>query len=159
MLNFYLLLEKMETEEHKNIHSALKRLPLKHQELMHGFKVKLTSNNTIKNDDQHIGWIYKNKITISAPWNYGREMVFLHEIAHMVWEKLMTPELKKEWKSLLKDTKPEQIKKNGILRKKSLNQNDEELFAMAYAVTYSRHMLMTYANEQWQNFIKIKVPH
>ena len=101
MLNFYLLLEKMETEEHKDIHATLKRLPLKHQDLMHGFKVKLTSNNTIKNDDQHIGWIYKNKITISAPWNYGREMVFLHEIAHMVWEKFMTPELKKEWKNLL----------------------------------------------------------
>ena len=32
-------------------------------------------------------------------------MVFLHEIAHMVWEKLMTPELKKEWKDLLKDTR------------------------------------------------------
>ena len=159
MLNFYLLLEKIENEKHGDVHATLKRLPVKHQKLMNGFKVKFTSNNTLDGDDEHIGWIYKKKIQISAPWNYGREMVFLHEVAHMVWEKLMTSDLKREWNKLFKATIKDQIKKSGNMRKKALTQSPEEIFAMAYATTYAKHMPMTYVNEEWQDFIKNKVPH
>lgn len=142
MLNFYLLLEKMESEEQKNINSTLKKIPKKHRKLLNGFKVHFSPNNTIKGDHNHIGYIFKNKIQIAAPWNYGREFTFLHEIAHLFWEKIITKDKKEKWSKV--------VKKN----KHRLKQNDEELFCMAYANTYARHKIKAHSNNSWEHFIK-----
>jgi hypothetical protein len=64
----------------------------------------------------------------------------------------MTKELKKEWSPLAKKIK------NKNKDNKSLQQNDEELFAMAYAATYAKHPVVTFHHKEWIEFIKEKVP-
>lgn len=134
-------------EEEKNVKATIAKLPAKHRALVRGFKVKFTGGNTLSGDDDHIGVIDDDEITVAAPWHYGREFTFLHEIAHMVYEKLMTPKLKKEW--------AEVVKKNPNRQR----QNDEELFCMAYACCYAKHKIFVHHHEKWDEFIKTKVPH
>jgi len=157
MQGFKLYLES-QTEEEKNVQALIKKLPKEHQKLLDGYKFKYQSGNTLKGDNGHIGVIFKNKITVAAPWNYGREFTTLHECAHLIFEKLMTTQLKKDWADLIKKTISKQIKDNPK-NKSALKQNDEELFCMAYAATYAKHSSKTYLNVEWQEFIKYKVPH
>lgn len=145
MKSFYLLCEKIKSEEEKNVQDTLKKLPKNHADLIKGFKVKFTPNNTLKNDKNHIGYIHKDEIVVAAPYNYGREFTFLHEIAHMVWEKLISNDLKKEWNNLYKKYK------------KDLKQNAEEIFCMVYANIHTKHKLKTYEKEELENFIKTKI--
>jgi len=141
----------LESEEHENVKAMISKLPLGHQKLLDGYKFKYTPGNTLKGDDEHIGYIHKDKIVVAAPWNYGREFTTLHEIAHLVFEYKMTSTLKKEWSSIVKKTKKEMGKSP------ALNQNDEEIFAMTYASVYAKHPPTTYHNEERFNFIK-KLP-
>jgi hypothetical protein len=154
MQGFKLFIEN--TEEEKDIKQTISRLPQKHQKLLQGFQVKLTPGNTLKGDNGHIGYIHKNKIVVASPWNYSRSFCFLHEAAHLIWEKLATPEIKKEWSELLSKTKESHIKKQHTRDQSSLKQNDEEIFCMVYASIYAKHAPKTYHNEEWQNFIKEK---
>jgi hypothetical protein len=156
-MNFIQYFNEAEEEE-KNVLATIKKLPKKHQKLLKGYKFKYTPKNTLKGDDQHIGYIYKDKIVVAAPWNYSREFTTLHEIAHLVYEYIITSELKKEWSNLLKKTKKEQIENNPS-KKNALDQSDEEIFCMAYAATYAKHPPATYLNKKWQNFIIQKIPH
>lgn len=136
-----------ESEEKDNVKELIAKLPKKHQQLIKGYKFHYTSGNTLPGDDGHVGVVYKDKITVAAPWNYGRAFVTLHEIAHVVYEHLMTPELKKEWKNVVKKHPNPQEK------------NAEENFAMAYACFYSKHKVETYHKPAWMEFIKNKVPN
>lgn len=147
----------LENEEKENVKAMISKLPKGHQKLLNGYKFKYTPGNTLKGDNEHIGYIHKDKIVVAAPWNYSREFTTLHECAHLFFEKLMTTQLKKEWSSLVKKTISEQIKKNPKT-KNALKQNDEELFCMIYAATYAKHAPKTYINKEWQDFIKHKVP-
>ena len=142
MKSFYLLCEKIKSEEEKNVEDTLKKIPKKHRKLVKGFNVKFTPNNTLKNDKNHIGYIHKNDIVVAAPYNYGREFTFLHEIAHMVWEKLVDEDTKKEWNKLYKKYK------------KDLKQNSEEIFCMVYANVYTKHKLKTYDKTELEDFVK-----
>jgi hypothetical protein len=142
--NFKLFLE---FEEKNNVKKTVKGLPQGHQDLLKGYKINFTARNTLNGDNQHIGFIYKNKIEICAPWRYSREFTMLHEIGHLVYEKLMTPELKKEWAKT--------VKKNP----KENQDNNEENFCMAYAATYSKHAPVTHAHPAWIKFIKERVPN
>lgn len=151
-MNFKTYLEQKEIEEEKNVKKMLSSLPKKHKKLLNGYKFTFTPGNVLNGDNQHIGYIHNNKIVVAAPWNYSRGFTTLHEIAHLVWDHLMTPELKKEWTNLLKKAKKEMKKSD------SLNQNDEEIFCMAYATAYTKHPPITYMNEKLQDFIKNKVP-
>lgn len=132
----------LEDEEKENVKAMISKLPKGHQRLLHGYKFKYTPGNTLKGDDEHIGYIHKDKIVVAAPWNYGREFTTLHEIAHLVWEYKMTPKLKKEWSKV--------VKKNPIRQK----QNDEELFAMAYACHYAKHKIKVHDHPEWRKFIE-----
>lgn len=145
MKSFYLLCEKIKSEEEKNVESTLKKIPQKHADLVRGFNLKFTPNNTLKNDKDHIGYIFKKDIVVAAPYNYGREFTLLHEIAHMVWEKLISEKIKKEWNKVYKKYK------------KELNQNPEEGFCMVYANFHVKHKLKTYDKHDLENFIKEKV--
>lgn len=154
--NFKLFLE---TEEENNVKRLIKSLPKGHQNLLNGYKFVYTPNNTLKGDNQHIGYIYKNKIVIAAPWNYGRAFTTLHEIAHLVWEYKLDKDLRKEWESLVQKTKQEFIKSLPKKNQDSLKQNAEEIFCMVYANVYSKHALLTYSNPKWEEFLLNKVPN
>lgn len=136
----------LEFEEKNNVENTVKKLPEGHQELLKGYKINFTGRNTLNGDKNHIGYIFKNRIEVCAPWRYSREFTVLHEIAHLIYEKLMTKELKAEWAKI--------AKKN----KKQNQDNNEENFCMAYAATYSKHPPMTHYHPEWIKFIKEKVP-
>ena len=140
MKNFKLFIEKSEEEE--NIQSMLKKLPKGHREMINGYKFRYQGGSVLKGDDQHIGLINKDKITVAAPWNYGREFTTLHEIGHLVWQEFMTDNLKKKWGRIVKNTKNKQ------------DQNDEELFCMAYACHYAKHCVVIHDHPAWHKFIK-----
>lgn len=135
----------LENEEKENVKAMISKLPKGHQKLLKGYKFTYTPGNTLKGDDDHIGYIHKDKIVVAAPWNYGREFTTLHEIAHLVWEYKMTPKLKKEWSVA--------VKKNPRRQK----QNDEELFAMAYACHYAKHKIKVHDCPAWHEFME-KLP-
>lgn len=154
-MNFKLYLEG---EEKEDIKKTIAKLPKQHQNLLKGYKYSFHGGNTLKGDKENIGMIYKDKITVASPWFYSREYVLLHEIAHLVYEKLMTDKLKKEWSELISKTKTEQKKKQHTRSKNAIDQNNEELFCMAYAATYAKHPVKTFLHPEWQKFIKFKVP-
>lgn len=143
-MNFRDFLEA--TEEEDNIQQMLKKIPAKHAALMKGFKFKYQAGNTLNGDDDHVGLIKGRTITVAAPWNYSREFTTLHEIAHMVYEKLLSNELKKEWSRVVKKHEGRQE-----------DQPDEELFCHAYAATYVKHPPTTHYHPAWTAFIKNKV--
>ena len=143
-----------ESEEKDNVESIISKLPLSHQKLLKGFNIKFTGGNTLKGDKQHIGYIHKDKIVVAAPWHYSRSMTFLHEVAHLVYEKLVSKDLRKKWSDLIAKTKEDQKKKVPKESQNALDQDDEEIFAMSYACYYSKHKNLTYHNAQWMNFIK-----
>ena len=145
MKSFYLLSEKIKSEEEKNVEATLKKIPKKHADLVRGFNLKFTPNNTLKNDKNHIGYIFKKDIVVAAPYNYGREFTLLHEIAHMVWEKVIDKKIKKEWNFIYKKYE------------KELNQNPEEGFCMTYANMHVKHKLKTYDKPELEKFIKEKI--
>lgn len=138
------LVEREKCEEEKNLAQTLNKLPKGHAKLVRGYKWTFQDGNTLDGDDQHVGVIddKKKKITVAAPWNYGREFTTLHEIAHKVWEKYMTKELRDEWSQV--------VKKN----KGRMKQNDEELFCMAYANTYANQQVVVHTHPAWEKFIR-----
>jgi hypothetical protein len=131
----------LESEEQENVKTMISKLPKGHQKLLNGYKFKYTPGNTLKGDDEHIGYIHKDKIVVAAPWNYGREFTTLHEIAHLVYEYLCDKKWKDEWKKV--------VKKNPDRQK----QNDEELFAMAYACHFAKHKIKVHDHPTWHNYM------
>lgn len=148
----------LESEEEENVKATISKLPKSHQKLLDGYKFKYTPGNTLKGDNDHIGYIHNDKIVVAAPWNYSREMVTLHEIAHLVYEKLMNKKLKKEWSELVAKTNKQQKTDQHPRNRAGLKQDDEEIFAMAYAATYAKHPPKTYLNKEWQNFMIKSIP-
>ncbi len=138
------LFEREKSEEEKNLLHTLGKLPKAHAALVKGYKWSFQDGNTLDGDDKHVGVIddKKKKITVAAPWNYGREFTALHEIAHRVWEKYMTKELRAEWSKV--------VKKN----KDRMKQNDEELFCMAYANAYANQQVVVHTHPAWEKFVK-----
>jgi hypothetical protein len=136
----------LENEEEKNLQQMLGKLPQSHRSLVKGFDFKFHSGNTLDGDDEHVGYMDDKgkEIGVAAPWNYGREFTILHEIGHRVWERL-PDQIKKAWFKIVQQTKR---------TKKEQHQNDEELFSMAYAATYSKHPPTTFAIPTWIQFIK-----
>ena len=141
MRSFIMFLEQ-KSEEEKNLHKTINKLPKRYQKLMKNFSIKLTCKNTLNGDRKHIGIIHKFDIEVAAPWNYGREFTFLHEVAHLIWEKIITSKQKSEWKRLAK------------LYKGKPKMNEEELFCMFFASTYAKHHKETYNNPKLMAFIK-----
>jgi len=132
----------LENEEKDNVSDLVSALPKKHRELLNKFKLTYTPKNTLKGDNNHIGYIYKKKIVVAAPWNYSRKFTTLHEVAHLVWEHLLDSNDKKKWSGIVRRTKKRQ------------KQNDEELFCMAYACFYSGdHCPRIHDHEEWNKFI------
>ena len=150
-MNFKIFLEN---EEQKNVLKLLHSLPKKHRTLLKGYKFKYTPNNTLAGDNNHIGYIHRDKIVVAAPWNYSRSFTTLHEIAHLVWEKLMDEKLKSKWSDLVKKTLPKQKEKfKHPAQKDALDQGVEEIFCMAYAASFSTHSPTIWYNDEWVKFM------
>ena len=131
-------------EECENTDNTLDKLPKSHAALVKGYKFKWENGNCLKGDNEHVGVIdpKKKTITIAAPYNYGREFTFLHELGHKVFEKWMTPALLKEWKAIIKKTKDKQ------------NQNAEELWCMAYANYFAKNKMVIHNHPEWERHMK-----
>jgi len=65
-------------------------------------------------------------------------------------------DLKAKWAKLLKQTIDEQKEKLKQANRSidALNQNEEEIFCMAYASTYTNHAPIIFHNKEWEKFIK-----
>lgn len=145
-MEFKIFLESAENT--KNINDTLKRIPKTHGDLIKNYKISFEPDNTLKKDSKHIGFIDEEKktIKIAAPWNYGRQYTFLHEIAHAVWKYLVSEKNKKEWKNL--------IKKEKVKNKEGLDQNEEEIFCMIYAQNYAKNKMSKFEHPELEKFIK-----
>ena len=124
---------------------TIRKLPKSHQKLVKGYKFKFQPSNTLKGDGDHVGYIdeEKKEIVVAAPWNYGREYTFLHEVAHLVWKYVVNKKLRHEWGEVVKKTKePRQ------------HQGEEELFCMAYANFYAKNKIVIHTHDNWEEFIK-----
>ena len=130
-----------------DLKKTLGKIPKSHRKLTTGYKFVYQDGNCLKGDPENIGETDPDKkaITISAPWNYGREYTTLHEVGHLVWEKFVCKKLRKEWQKIVQNTKHKQ------------NQNAEELFCMAYANTYAKNKIEIHDHEAWEKFVR-KVP-
>lgn len=128
----------------QDVHETLDKLPKKHKNLIKDFKFEFQPGHTLKNDTNHIGVIdEKNKkITIAAPYNYGREYAILHEIGHIVWKYLVSHDSRKAWADIVKNTKTKQ------------EQNNEELFCQAYSNFYAKNKIVINTHDKWEAFIK-----
>ena len=136
------------SEGEKDIKKTLGRIPAEHRELVKDYKFVFQPTNCLRGDNKHIGLIdEKNKtITIAAPWNYGREYTLLHEVGHAVWKYILDEEKRADWKKLLRPIK----KRN----KRDLNQDDEEIFCMAYAQAYAKNGLEKYDHDELVDFVR-----
>ena len=138
--NFFIEMSEVD----KNVRDTLKKVPKNHSIFIKNYKFKWQAGNTLKGDNEHIGIIdpVKKTVTVAAPWNFGREFTFLHELAHKVWEAFITPELKKEWQTITKKTKHK------------VKQNVEELFCHAYANHFAKNKIEIHNHPEWDKFIE-----
>ena len=130
-----------------DVRKTLGKLPKKHSALLKGYKFKFENGNELKGDNEHIGFIDEDNkvVTISAPYNYGREFTLLHEIGHAVWKYFVIENLRKKWISIVEKTKHKQ------------SQGAEELFSMAYANAYVKNKIEIHFHPEWETFIR-KLP-
>lgn len=145
MENFRSFLETVEEFE-DDIEKTLAKLPKSHRNLVKGYHWRFQNSNTLNGDQKHVGLLDSGSktITIAAPWYHSRELTVLHEVAHLVWEQLISDEQKNHWKQIVKNTK----------MKKQDRQNPEELFCMSYGAFYTKHTPMTFAHKEWMEFIQ-----
>lgn len=129
-------------EETRDMSRLISKLPRSHAALVKDYRFKFEPGNTLHGDDDHIGYMDKGdqEIAVAAPWNYGREFTLLHEIAHLVWERL-DDQTKQKWAQIADRTKDKQ------------HQNPEELFAMAYANYYAKNKVVIHDHPEWKRFI------
>lgn len=133
----------LESEEEKDLSRTMNKIPKSHAGLVDGYKFKFQGGNTLKGDDDHIGYMDKEpeEIAVAAPWNYGREFTILHEIGHLVYDRL-GEDLKHRWATIVNGTKNKQ------------NQGAEELFCMAYANYYAKNKIVIHDHPEWNKFIE-----
>lgn len=141
----FILSEISYQENGPDISSTLKKLPKKHKSLLRNFKVNFQKGNNLTGDDGHVGSLdmSKKKLEIAAPWNYGREWTFLHELGHLVWDDLLDSDFKNQWKEVIRNTK-----------KKKANQDAEELFCHGYANYFSKNKIELHNHPEWNEFMK-----
>lgn len=130
--------------EQGDVKKTLSKLPKAHYALVKDYKIVFQKGNALQGDHGNIGEIdeEKKKITIAAPWHYGREYTLLHEVGHLVWKYLVDKNKKKEWMQIVKNTESKQ------------NQGGEELYCMAYADFYAKHKVVVHNHPEWEKFIK-----
>ena len=144
MIGFKEFIFEQTKEQEANVKSTLAKLPASHKALVTNYKLKWHHDNTLQGDDGHIGIVNPNDktITIAAPYNYGREFTFLHEIAHKVFEKWMTKDMFAKWKKIIARTKDK------------MKQNAEELWCMCYANYFAKNKIVIHTHPEWEAYMK-----
>jgi hypothetical protein len=134
------------SEEEKNVKDTLNKLPKSHAALIKNYKFKWQKGNCLDGDNNHVGVINPKAktITIAASYNFGREHIILHELAHKVWETFIINDSKllKKWNKIVKTTKNRP------------KQNKEELFCHAYSIYYCNNKVEKFNYPEWMQFIK-----
>lgn len=147
----------VENDNH-DVKVTLQKLPASHRKLVKGWSFQFQGNNGLNGDPEHVGEVNEKtkKIKIAAPWNYARDFVLYHEIAHLVWKYLLDEKARNRWIATVKANKQNLLKDLRTKKQKtaSVNQNEEELFCHSYAQFYCNHKLLSYNNAAWQKFIK-----
>lgn len=153
-LNFKSFLAESHKKFMDDVQKTIVKIPERHRALIKDYSFEKQDGNTLKGDKDHVGVIdeKKKKITVAAPWNYGREFTILHEFAHAVWKYLVGRKARKEWSEIVK-----QVKEKHKESKKDLDQNDEEIFCMSYAQFYSNNKMVKFDYPELQSFIE-KLP-
>ena len=133
----------IESENMKDTRSTLSKLPSKHAALIKGYKFTFQPDSGLKNDEKHIGMIddKKKTVTIAAPYIHSREFVVLHELAHLVWNQLLSKETQNKWHKL---SKP-------YLKK--LKDTSEEIFCHFYANYHCANPVEKFDDNKLKNFI------
>jgi hypothetical protein len=132
-------------EQEENIKKTLAKLPKTHQKLMDGFKIVWQCDNVLKGDKGHVGLVdtEKKTITLAAPFRWSSEHVLLHEIAHLIWNILVSKELKAKWAALMKKIKRPLDEKN-----------DEELFCHAFASHFCFNPTEKFSDDRLMNMVQ-----
>lgn len=136
----------LETKTDQEVEETIKKLPASHRALTKGYKFKFEGGCNLKGYPDSIGLVQINDpkqkiVKIASPWNYGREFTMLHEIGHMVWNQLMTKELKEKWKIIAKKN-PKRVK-----------QDIEELFSHSYACHFANNKIEKHHHPEWEKFM------
>lgn len=131
-------------EEEKDVEETLAQLPLAHQQLLKDCKFKFHNGNTLKNDDEHIGYMDSKtgEICVAAPWKWSKEFTFLHEVGHKVFDHLPDT-FKNRWANLAK-----------TVESKFKDHDPEELFCMIYAQSYVKHKMKEFNLPTLVNFVR-----
>lgn len=147
-MNFKNFLLESEKEDITKITS---NLPKKVKDIIKGYKFNFECGMTLKGDDGHIGVLdpNKKKITVCSPLRYSREFTTLHEIGHVIFDKIIKSDknLANEWENIVKKIKHK-------LDKSIASQNSEEIFCHAFAQNYCKHKLLSLHQKPFENFIK-----
>lgn len=134
------------TKENKDVEETISKLPKNHQKLVSDYEIIFEPNNTLYKDKKYIGTLTDKKlIIVAAPWRYGREFTFLHEIGHIVYQKYLenNEQLLKKWTTIVNNTK-----------NKGKKESVEEYFCHAYANQYATVKIVAYDHDSWQKFIR-----
>ena len=145
ILDFKKFFSENNSEEQSDIDKTLSTIPQSHRDFLKGFHISFQGGNTLHGDNQHVGMITthpRKEIIIAAPWRYSREFTLLHEVGHLVWEYLVSQQLKNDWEEIVQNTKNKQ------------NQPAEEHFCMAYGAAYSKRPPLIHSHPTWIHFIK-----
>lgn len=132
--------------EDKAVKETIARLPKSHRALVKGYDIRFEPGNTLKDDPGHVGRVYiggKDKtITISSPWNYGREFTLLHEIGHFVYNALV---INTKWENVWN-----KIYKSEPGPKK---EGSEEAFCHNYANFHAKTKVSKFDLKPWIKFM------
>lgn len=127
-------------EIEQDIKKSLSNVPSKHKNLLKNHKFKLQDKASINNDKKHVGSIDHKEMLIASPWNHSREFVFLHELAHLVWQYILKSLQKNRWKD--------------ICKKYKFDDGPEEFFCMIYSNCYAKNKLKKYDYPELFSFIE-----
>jgi mRNA-degrading endonuclease RelE of RelBE toxin-antitoxin system len=147
-----------ESKVHDEAQTTLEKLPKGHRDLIKDYKFDFQTGVNLKGYPDSIGIIHlgkndKQMIKVASPWRYPTEFALLHEIAHKIYEKLVSEKLRKEWSAIVKKVRPD-IKK---IDKAVGGQDDEEIFAHSYAQFYTYNKMSKFDHGELQDFIS-KLP-
>ena len=131
----------------KEINGTISKLPKRLQKILSGYNYVFEPGLGLKGDKKHIGAIdsEKKKITVSAPFEYGRNFCLLHELGHLYYAAFMTKKEKDVWKDVSQITK----RKN-----RHLDNNDEENFCHSFAQHFCQNKLVKFSHPEWEKFMK-----
>ena len=124
----------LKDNEDKRLKILLDKIPASHKSILKDVSIEFQNSHTLKGSKKYVGMVDDKEFKIAAPWHYGREFVILHEIAHLVYEYLLTDEEKKKWKSISP-------------------KDSVESFCHAYANFYSKHKIKSLDKKEHKDFI------